>query len=244
MPAKGTKLSAEARAMISAARSIPQAKCICRNCGKEFETHQSEVARGGGIYCNRKCEGDYKKGKPMSEESNLKKSLALKGRVFTPIWKAKISAARIGKPSNRKGMSATEQQKQKQSEKMSGRKHTEEHNALIRQNTPKGEDSPHWKGGVTSLNWQIRYCWKMKAWRDAVFKRDNYCDWFSGVKGNGNLHAHHIVSFSSIMKRYDIQSLDDALKCDALWDVSNGITMIDSNHMAYHAMCKEEILVD
>jgi hypothetical protein len=69
---------------------------------------------------------------------------------------------------------------------------------------------------------------------------NNYCDVFTGVKGSGNLHAHHIVSFAFLMQQYNIQSLDDALACDALWDVANGVTMIDSNHMAYHSLNKKE----
>jgi hypothetical protein len=145
-----------------------------------------------------------------------------------------------GKPNWREGIPVSETQKQKQREKMVGIKHTEEHNALIRKNTPKGEDSPHWNGGMTPIYLKVRYCRQMYEWRDAVFKRDNYCDVFTGVKGSGNLHAHHIVSFAFLMQQYNIQSLDDALACDALWDVANGVTMIDSNHMAYHSLNKKE----
>jgi len=94
MPAKGTKMNPAARAAISAARRIPQATCTCKNCGVVFHTHQSEVARGGGVYCSRKCEGEWKTGRLMSPESNRKKSIAFTGRVFTPEWKANLSAAK------------------------------------------------------------------------------------------------------------------------------------------------------
>jgi hypothetical protein len=215
-------------------KRVPKAKCICKNCGKEFGTYQCEVRRGGGIFCSKPCEYQFRVGKPLPKEVCDKRSASLKGRTIT--WGDKISASMTGKPNWRKGIPVSEIQKQKQREKMVGIKHTPEHNALIRQNTPKGEDSPHWNGGHTTLYWKVRYCRQMYEWRDAVFKRDNYRDWYSGVKGNGNLNAHHIVSFASLMERYNIQTLDDALACNALWDVANGVTMIDTVHMAHHSM--------
>jgi hypothetical protein len=36
------------------------------------------------------------------------------------------------------------------------------------------------------------------------------------------------------MKRYKIKTLEEALNCEALWDVNNGITLSKSNHAAYH----------
>lgn len=215
-------------------KRMPKAKCICKNCDKEFETHQCEVKRGSGIFCCKPCEYQFRTGKPLPQSVCDKRSAKLKGRVIT--WGDKISASMKGKPNWRNGIPVPEDQKQKQREKMAGRKHTEEHNALIRKNTPKGEESPHWNGGKFDIYWKVRYCRQMYEWRDAVFKRDDYRDWYSGVKGCGNLNAHHIVSFASLMERYNIQTLDDALNCNALWDVANGVTMIDTSHMAHHSM--------
>jgi hypothetical protein len=93
MPAKGTKLSPEARAKVAAAHRKPQVMCTCKNCGRVFYTRQCEVVRGGGVYCNRRCEGEYKTGRKMSPESNMKKSLAFRGRTITPEWRANISAS-------------------------------------------------------------------------------------------------------------------------------------------------------
>jgi hypothetical protein len=233
MPAKGTKLSAEARAKISAARKIPQAKCVCLNCGKEFETHQAEVRRGGGKFCNKKCEFEWRTGKPLSKETCDKRSVSLKGRTIT--WADKISASMKGKPNWRKGLVTPEETKKKISVGNTGKIRTVE-DRKKKSDALRGDKCYKWKGGITPLMHQVRYCWKMGVWRDAVFKRDDYRDWYSGVKGNGNLNAHHIVSFASLMERYNIQTLDDALACNALWDVANGVTMIDTVHMAHHSM--------
>jgi hypothetical protein len=97
-----------------------------------------------------------------------------------------------------------------------------------------GERNPRWRGGITPLGHQIRTSKQYLDWRDAIFKRDNYCDFFSGVRGGNYLNAHHIIPFNKIVKRERIKTFDDAMKCKALWDIDNGMTMIESSHRAYH----------
>lgn len=98
-----------------------------------------------------------------------------------------------------------------------------------------GEVNPNWNGGLTPLYRNIRECAKYYAWRDAVYKRDEYCDVITGERGNGNLNAHHIVPFAEIIEKHNITTFEEAMACDELWDVSNGITMIEANHIMYHA---------
>jgi hypothetical protein len=98
-----------------------------------------------------------------------------------------------------------------------------------------GDKNSNWKGGVTPLNELIRESSKYYEWRNAVYKRDNYTDVITGEKGTGNLNAHHIVPYAEIMKRNHITTFEQAMACEELWDVSNGITMIEANHILYHA---------
>jgi hypothetical protein len=98
-----------------------------------------------------------------------------------------------------------------------------------------GEVNPNWNGGVTPLYKNIRECAKYYEWRDAVYKRDDYCDVITGERGNGNLNAHHIMPFAEIVEKHNIKTFEEAMACDELWDVSNGITMIEANHIMYHA---------
>lgn len=102
--------------------------------------------------------------------------------------------------------------------------------------TDRGISLDEWDGFVTSLNYSIRNCDKMRQWRFAVFKRDHRRDWFSGVACGKNAEAHHIIPFNKLLKKYNIKSLEQAIKCDALWDISNGVTMLKSSHDAYHSM--------
>ena len=58
-----------------------------------------------------------------------------------------------------------------------------------------GEKNNFWKGGITPLNKKIRNSLDYKLWRESVFERDDYTCQNCLEKG-GELHAHHILSFS------------------------------------------------
>jgi hypothetical protein len=101
-----------------------------------------------------------------------------------------------------------------------------------------GEKSHMWKGGITPLYKSIRDCSKMADWRNAVFKKDNYKDRASGCSPTtkNKLEAHHIIPFHTLLKKYNITSLEQAIKCEYLWDINNGVTMLHHSHVAYHNM--------
>jgi hypothetical protein len=172
-------------------RYTPKVKCTCINCGIVFEIHKSSFDRGEGKLCSKKCEGEYKTGKPIPKEVCIKRSLALKGRKFTEEHRANISKAMKGKPSPIKGMPRSEQQKEKQRQKMLGRKHTPEHNTKIRTNTPRGSDSPHWLGGVSFG----KYCPKFNdEFKERVRAFFDYKCLECGTPQNGEkLAVHHIL---------------------------------------------------
>ena len=96
------------------------------------------------------------------------------------------------------------------------------------------ENSPQWKGGIAPLRKVIQGQPEYINWRNAIFERDDYRDWFSGCRGN--IEAHHIVKFSTLLKIHNVKTLDDALKCESLWDVNNGITLLRASHKAFHEM--------
>lgn len=85
-----------------------------------------------------------------------------------------------------------------------------------------------WKYGVSKIDKLVRAMVDYKIWRKKVFKRDGYRCLDCGAKGY--VTAHHIISFSSILRSNNIQDIEDARKVPLLWDVSNGKTLCELCH--------------
>ena len=148
----------------------------------------------------------WHKGKQLSEEHKLKISLSLKGHLVSEERKRKISKSCKGIPNIRKGRPY-----------------------------PKmvGANNWNWKGGITSLIEQIRKCFKYRQWVSDIFTRDNFTCQKCEQRG-GYLNAHHIKSFSSILQYYEITTLEEALDCEELWNLNNGITFCKECHKNFH----------
>ena len=97
----------------------------------------------------------------------------------------------------------------------------------------KGENSYNWQGGITPFNQQIRKLFKYRLWRDDIFTRDDFtCQ--SCFKRGGYLHAHHLKSFSIILKENNINTLEEAERCQELWNINNGLTLHEKCHYGVH----------
>ena len=101
-----------------------------------------------------------------------------------------------------------------------------------------GKNNPAWKGGVTTAYHLIRTSGYYANWRIGVFERDNYTCTKCGDNTGGNLNAHHKMMFSEILQKYGIDNLDDAMNCEALWDISNGETLCVECHKKEHKILK------
>jgi hypothetical protein len=89
-----------------------------------------------------------------------------------------------------------------------------------------------WIDGRSLTLKNLRHTTKYHRWRNAVFVRDGYKDVSSGL--GGDLNAHHIVSLSTLISQNDVKTLEEAIACDALWDVDNGVTMLELRHKLFH----------
>lgn len=66
-------------------------------------------------------------------------------------------------------------------------------------------------------------------WRTRIFERDNYTCVKCHIRG-GSLEADHIKSFADIIFDNNIASVETAINCKELWDISNGRTMCKKCH--------------
>lgn len=103
----------------------------------------------------------------------------------------------------------------------------------------RGENNPRWKNGITSLNQQIRHCIEMKNWKQKIRERDNYTC-LCGQKGGNNEVDHYPKKFSQILKDNNIKSLEDAQKCDELWNLDNGRTLCLKCHNKTKSSCSNK----
>lgn len=167
------------------------------------------------------------KGKVVSEETRKKLSAASKGRHHTESTKLKIGLLLRERFANPEYMAKhVSGQKKRSSPTKETRKKMSD--------SRRREKNPKWSGGFTPLYKLIRSCVKMQDWKKAIFKRDGYKDYFSGCAGD--LEAHHIISFTKLLKDYNIKTVKEAEACASLWSLDIGVTMLKSNHAAYHNM--------
>ena len=151
---------------------------------------------------------ESRKGKHCSNETKLKMSKAQKGHKHSEETKRKIGEANS---ISLKGNHRSEETKRKISR------------------AKKGEKSHLWRGGITPLNLLIRSGFKYRQWRSDIFTRDNFTCQECGEAGV-ILNAHHIKSFTSILQKYEITTLEEALNCEELWNINNGITLCKECH--------------
>ena len=94
---------------------------------------------------------------------------------------------------------------------------------------------------ITPLNQLIRTSFKYRLWRSDVFTRDNFVCQKCVKKGAGDLNVHHLKPISKILAEYKIKTYDEALNCEELWNVNNGITLCWECHCILHPKLKNLI---
>ena len=92
-----------------------------------------------------------------------------------------------------------------------------------------GKNARNWQGGKTNLQMIIRSCFKYRQWRSDIFTRDDFTCQDCGRRG-GDLEAHHIKEFSTIIKENKIKTVQGALACEELWNINNGQTLCKECH--------------
>ena len=76
----------------------------------------------------------------------------------------------------------------------------------------------------------IRECYKYRQWRTNVFKRDGFLCILCGKKGYVEAD-HYPIRFIEIIRKHEIKTLEQAIKCKELWDINNGRTLCKKCHL-------------
>lgn len=77
----------------------------------------------------------------------------------------------------------------------------------------------------------IRNSVRMARWSRAVRERDGVCQECGAVV---DITAHHVHGLKQMVVELGITNPEEALKCDALFDVNNGVTLCQRCHDKHH----------
>ncbi len=81
----------------------------------------------------------------------------------------------------------------------------------------------------TALATGIRQSFEYRQWRSDVFTRDDFtcreCD-----RRGGDMEAHHLKPFATILRDNNIKTREDAIRCAELWNINNGKTLCIACH--------------
>lgn len=216
---------------------------------KRTEEHKKNISKA-----QKGCIVSEETKRKMSETQKRigNKPLSWKGKHRSEKTKERMSIARKRylandgiNPMGMKGKHHSEETKRKISKnsakiwlgkhipKKIKRKISEKQKGISRPQTT-GEKHGNWKGGISSLTEKIRHSLRYKEWTRKVFQRDNYTCQKTKIKSKGNIVAHHIKGFAKIIEENNIKTLEQALSCQELWDINNGITLSKKAHKEFH----------
>lgn len=95
-----------------------------------------------------------------------------------------------------------------------------------------GSNSSTWKGGKTPFTRALRNSRKYLRWVKRVLQSANYaCMHCEALEG---LRAHHIIPLSIILSSYNVVNMEDAMACEMLWDLGNGLCLCEECHKHVH----------
>lgn len=186
-------------------------KIICAECNGTFScrTYIAKIRK----YCSRECVVNSQRG------TDFRKCLFCKDKYYASPSDIKIGKGKFcslkcarffmrGKPTWNKDKHNiySDATRLKMGLKKRGCKLSLETRRKMSESR-KGNKSNLWRGGVTSINKQIRSSFEYKLWRTAVFERDKYTCVWCGNKESGYLNADHIKQFAYYPElRFDINN--------------------------------------
>lgn len=84
-----------------------------------------------------------------------------------------------------------------------------------------GEKNPHWSGGTTKFRHLLRSSRQFIHWRGKCFALHGRKCCVCGCDDKNLLQIDHIKPMAIILKENGIKNLNQAFKCEELWDMNN-----------------------
>jgi len=187
--------------------------CSCVICGVPLYRRPSDLARVRHVAC-------------MQHRAEAQK---LSG--ITHAQQAGLSKGRRKGTNNRIGYRHRSESRLKASESHKAWCAANPDKVAARGEKTRGEAHYKWAGGLSKLAQSIRRMTEHRRWTGAVRARDGACVKCGSTSG---LESHHKRLFSDLLRENKINSRDDARKCAALWDISNGETLCQEHHYEAH----------
>lgn len=194
----------------------------------------------------------HRRGFHLSEEHRRKIAIANTGRKLNAETKRKCGLANIGRKISEETREKLKKRIPYWLGKKRGRIHTEEwKRELSRRLKEKpiyclkqiakigelnkgkfGKNHPCFKEiKKHPFHKSIRELYKYRQWRFSVFKRDGFRCVLCGK--SGYIEAdHYPIRFITIIRKYTIKTLEQAINCKELWDIKNGRTLCVKCHKA------------
>lgn len=187
--------------------------CSCVICGAPLYRRPSDLERVRHVAC-------------MQHRAEAQKRSGI-----TPAQQAGLNQGRRKGTNNRTGYSHRAESRRKTSESHKAWCAANPDRVASRGAKTRAEAHYNWAGGLSKLAQSIRRMTEYQRWAKAVHDRDVVCVKCGSVDG---LESHHKHQFSDLLREHGIASRDQARKCAALWDISNGETLCQEHHYEAH----------
>lgn len=188
-------------------------KVKCDYCGKEIEKKSCHM-NTKHHFCNSQCQGRwnslYKVGENHPTYSQVEIKCDYCGKHFL-IQPYKLEESEKHYCS-----------KDCQHNSLIGRHLSDDHKQKLRDNVPRGKDSPHWKEDKTDEERLLERSYpEYHQWERSVKERDNFTCQCCKQRG-GELHSHHLNGY-----HWDKEHRHD---------VDNGVTLCIHCHKEFHKL--------
>lgn len=94
------------------------------------------------------------------------------------------------------------------------------------------------ENSLLSVRDRVKKIKKYSDWRNAIFQRDNYTCQICGIRNKKGLGKtvelqidHYPKTFAEIVRDNNIRSIDDAIDCKEMWDISKNRVLCRECHM-------------